>query len=326
MIALSLACGPYDRTLPVVDGRVRMQGVDLTAVALPVEEALTRAAVNREFDVAEFSFATYLMTLEKDAPFVAIPVFPSRAFRHSGIFVNADAGITEPEHLAGRMVGVPHYHLTAAVWIRGILSEFHSVPVESVRYRTGRLDGPVRVQQTPKVAPGVEIEAIRPDETLGQLLAEGRIDAIYSPRVPPEFRDGDPRIRRLYANPRAVETEYYRRTRIFPIMHTIVIRREVYERNRWLAISLMKAFTEAKRIATAGLMDTTASSATLPFAYSEVEDAVELMGQDYWPYGMEANRRTLETLVRYEQEQGLITKRFAIEDLFAPETLSSAAL
>jgi len=323
MVALSLACGPYDRTLPLVDGRVRVEGVDLSAVALPVEEVFYRTGTYREFDVSEMSLSSYLVTLERGAPFIAIPAFPSRAFRHNGIYVNTAAGITKPEQLSGRIVGVPEYQVTAAVWIRGILAEFHGVPAGSVRYRTGGLYRPGRTEKLPVSPPGVEIQPIPAGQTLGRLLAEGELDAIYTPRVPPEFMAGDPRVRRLYADPRSAEIEYFRTTGIFPIMHTVVIRREVYERDRWLATSLLKAFTAAKELATSALLETAAMSAALPFAYQEAEELVGLMGRDYWPYGVEPNRLALETLVRYEHEQGLIAERHPVERLFAPETLTS---
>lgn len=323
MVALSLACGSYDRTLPLIDGRVRVEGVELSAIALPVEEVFYRTATFREFDVSELSFSSYLLTLERGAPFIAIPVFPSRAFRHNGIYVRADGGIGRPEDLKGKIVGVPEYQVTAAVWIRGILSEFHGVPVDSVSYRTGGLYKPGRHEKVPINPPGVVIDPIGSNDTLGQLLVEGEIDAIYTPRVPPEFAKGDPRIKRLYADPRSVEKEYFRETGIFPIMHTVVIRREVYEANRWLARSLMKAFTAAKEIATSALLETAASVTSLPFAYQEAEEVVELIGHDYWPYGIGPNRHTLQTLIRYEQEQGLISREYALDELFAPESLSA---
>ena len=323
MVSLSLACGPYDRTLPLIDGRVRAEGIELSGLALPAEEIFHRTVSHREFDVSELSLSTYLLTLERGAPFVAIPVFLSRAFRHSGIYVNAAAGIARPEDLVGRMVGVPEYQMTAAVWIRGILAEFHGVAVDSVRYRTGGLYTPGRSEKIPIHVPGIDIQPVEPDRTLGELLVEGRLDAIYAPRSPREFSAGDPRIVRLFPDARAAETEYFRRTGIFPIMHTAVIRRDVYERDRWLAQSLTKAFGAAKDLAVAALLEAGAPAATLPFADREVEELLELMGRDYWPYGIEANRRTLETLVRYEYEQGLIPRPYPLEELFAPETLGA---
>jgi 4,5-dihydroxyphthalate decarboxylase len=323
MVAISLVCGAYDRTLPLVDGRVRAEGVDLTAVTLPVEEIFYRTISFQEFDVSELSFSSYMLTIARGNPFVAIPVFPSRAFRHNGIYVDPSSGITSPEQLRGKVVGIPEYQVTAAVWIRGILAEHHGVPVDSVSYRVGGLFQAGRVEKVPIEVPGVDIRPAPKDRTLGQMLVDGEIDAIYTPRVPPEYAAGDPRIARLFGDPRAVETDYFRQTGIFPIMHTVVIRRDVYEQNRWLATSLTKAFGAAKDAATSAFMETAAMSIALPFSYREVEDTVALMGKDYWPYGAEANRRTLETLVRYAYEQKLIPERYPIEQLFAPETLSS---
>lgn len=322
MVALSLACGAYDRTFPLIDGRVKVEGVELSGLALPVEEVFYRTATYREFDISEMSFSSYLLTLERGAPFIAIPVFPSRAFRHNGIYVRTGGPVSRPEDLRGRTVGVPEYQVTAAVWIRGILSEFHGVPVDSIQYRTGGLREPGRVEKLPLKVSGVDIQPIPSDTTLGRLLVDGEIDAIYTPRVPPEFAAGDPRIRRLFEDPRAAEIEYYRQSKIFPIMHTIVVRRDVYEKNRWVAQSLMKAFQAAKDIATSALLETAALSTALPFAYQEAEELVELMGRDYWAYGLEPNRLTIETLVRYAHEQSLIPEKYVIKDLFAPESLT----
>ena len=323
MVALSLACGPYDRTLPIIDGRVRVEGVDLTAVALSAEETFFRMVTHREFDVSEMSFSSYLLTLDRGAPFIAIPVFPSKSFRHSGIYVRADAGIERPEDLTGRAVGIPEYQVTAAVWIRGILSDYHGVPAGSVRYRTGGLYKPGRSEKIPVSPPGIDIAPITAHETLGQALLGGEVDALYSPRPPREYLDGDPRVLRLFPDPRVAEIEYYRKSGIFPIMHTVVIRREVYERDRWVAQALVKAFSAAKDIATSALVYAAPLVVSLPFANGEIEEVVALMGEDYWSYGLEPNRTTLETLVRYSSEQGLIARRPPVEELFARETLSS---
>ncbi len=323
MVALSLACGPYDRTLPIIDGRVRIEGVSLTAVPLSAEETFFRMVTHREFDVSEMSFSSYLLTRERGAPFVAIPVFPSKSFRHSGIYVRADAGIERPEDLVGRAIGIPEYQVTAAVWIRGILSDYHGVPADSVKYRTGGLYQPGRSEKIPVSPAGIDIEPITGHQTLGQALTGGEVDALYSPRPPREYLDGDPRVLRLFPDPRAAEIEYYRKSGIFPIMHTIVIRREVYERDRWLAQALVKAFSAAKDIATGALRYAASLAVSLPFAYREIEEVVALMGEDYWCYGLEPNRKTLQTLVRYSHEQGLIARRPPVEDLFAAESLSS---
>jgi len=323
MVALSFACGPYDRILPIMDGRVRPEGIELSSVALQAEETFYRMVTHREFDVSEMSFSSYLLTLERDAPFIAIPVFPSKAFRHSGIYVLADSGIERPEQLVGATIGIPEFQVTAAVWIRGILSDYHGVAADAVRYRTGGLYKPGRTEKIPISPKGIDLAPLTRFGTVGEALLGGEVDAVYSPRPPRQYLDGDPRVVRLFRDARAAEIAYYRASGIFPIMHVIVIRREVYERDRWIAQSLVKAFTQAKDLATGALKYSASLVASLPFAHHEIDEVVALMGEDYWSYGLEPNRRNLETLVRYEHEQGLISRRPAVEELFAPETLSS---
>jgi len=275
----------------------------------------------REFDAAELSLSSYVISLGQDAPFVAIPVFPSRSFRHNGIYVRAGGGISEPADLAGRLVGVPEYQLTAAVWIRGILAEHYGVAVESVRYRTGGLHQPGRTDKIRHAAPpGVEIEPIPPGATLDGMLAEGGLDALYSPRTPRRFAAGDPRVRRLFADPRAEEERYFTETGIFPIMHVVVLRRDIYERRPWLAQSLYKAFEEARAATAARMRETAAPRYMLPWLYADVERTQALMGPDFWPYGLAANECTLSTFLRYSHEQHLARKLLEPADLFAPET------
>jgi 4,5-dihydroxyphthalate decarboxylase len=322
-VPITVACWDYDRTEALADGRVRPEGVDLTWLALPVEETFFRMVRHREFDAAEMSLSTYVISLDRDAPFVAIPAFPSRAFRHNGIYVRADSGIETPGDLVGRVVGVPEYQVTAAVWIRGILAEHHGVPVEEVRYRTGGLYRPGRVEKTPLALPGVRIEPIGPAETLSELLLSGGVDALHSPRAPAAFLAGDPRVRWLFDDPRAAEEAYFRTTGIFPIMHTVVLRRELYERHRWLAGSLYKAFVAAKAAAERRLAETAAPYSMLPWGHTELAGARALMGDDFWPYGLPANEAGLRTFLRYSHEQGLVGRRFEPAELFAPETLDS---
>jgi 4,5-dihydroxyphthalate decarboxylase len=323
-VPLTLACWDYDRTLPLAQGDVRPDGVDLTYLNLPVEETFFRMARFREFEAAELSLSSYVISLDRDAPFVAIPVFPSRAFRHNGIYVHAASGITEPADLAGRLVGVPEYQLTAAVWIRGILAERHALPVTSVRYRTGGLHEPGRTDKIAhSVPPGVEIEPVPPGRTLAGMLAEGSIDALYSPRTPQPFAAGDPRVTRLFADPRAVEEEYFTDTGIFPIMHVIVLRRDVYERWRWLARSLYQAFEEARALTMARMAETAATRYLVPWLYADLERTQQVMGADFWTYGLASNEHTLHTFLRYSHEQGLASRRYEPAELFAPETLES---
>jgi 4,5-dihydroxyphthalate decarboxylase len=323
-VALTLACWDYDRTQALADGRVRPEGVDLTYLTLPVEETFYRMMRHREFDVAELSLSSYVVSLCHDAPFVAIPVFPSRSFRHNGIYVNAAAGLTEPADLVGRVVGVAEYQLTANVWIRGILDEHHGVPVESLRYRTGGLHEPGRIEKAAVDLPqSIDIAPIAPGATLADLLATGGIDALYTPRSPRPFLDRDPRVRRLFADPRAAEESYYRSTGIFPVMHVIALRRDLYERHRWLARSLYKAFTEAKAMTTERLAETAAPLSMVPWSYTEFDGVRDLMGEDFWPYGLAANEHALATFLRYSHAQGLADRLLRPEELFAPETLDS---
>jgi 4,5-dihydroxyphthalate decarboxylase len=290
-VPLTLACWDYDRTLPLATGDVRPDGIDLTYLNLPVEETFFRMARFREFDAAELSLSSYVISLGQDAPFVAIPVFPSRSFRHNGIYVHAGSGISEPADLAGRIVGVPEYQLTAAVWIRGILAEHYGVAVESVRYRTGGLHRPGRTDKIRHAAPpGVQIEPIPPGATLDGMLAEGALDALYSPRTPRQFAAGDPRVRRLFADPRTEEERYFTTTGIFPIMHVVALRRDVYERRPWLAQSLYKAFEQARAATAARMTETAAPRYMLPWLYADIERTQALMDRISGPTGWPRTR------------------------------------
>ncbi|WP_238019784.1 hypothetical protein KZZ52_43785 [Dactylosporangium sp. AC04546] len=326
-ISVTLACGDYDRTEALRTGAVRPEGVDLTYLALPPEEVFYRMLRHREFDAAELSLSSYVLNLARAADFVAIPVFPSRTFRHNGIYVNTAAGIAEPADLAGRLVGVPEYQMTAAVFIRGVLAERHGVPVTAVRYRTGGLHEPGRAEKLPlpaRVAElGIEVEPVGPGRTLASMLVAGEIDALYSARMPLPFAHGDPSVRRLFGDPRRVEEAYFADSGVFPIMHTVVLRRDVYERRPWLARSLYKAFDEARQQATRMIGETNALRYSLPWLYDEVERTRATMGRDFWPYGVDANDVTLRTFLRYSYEQGLTDRQWEPAELFAPEALES---
>ncbi|HVL69736.1 MAG TPA: hypothetical protein VM364_20935 [Vicinamibacterales bacterium] len=324
-LRLTLACWNYDRTSALADGRVRPDGIDLNYLNLPVEETFFRMLRHREFEVAEMSLSSYVLSLFRpDRPFVAIPAFPSRAFRHSCIFVNDAAGIRRPQDLAGRRVGTPEYQLTAPVWIRGILADDFGVPVDAVTYYTGGEEDPGRPEKQPlDLPPRIRVQRIGPEQTLAAMLAEGEIDALYSPRVPSTLRSGGGRVRRLFEDFYEVERDYFSRTRIFPIMHTVVIRRDVYEAAPWVAQSLYKAFHQAQRLAYDDLRETAALKAMLPWLPAHVETTRRDMGSDYWAYGLEPNRHALDTFLRYSFEQGLAATRLAPEQLFAAETLES---
>lgn len=323
-LALTLGIWNYDRVRALADGSVRADGIDLNVLDMPVEETFFRMLRHREFDVAELSLSSYTVSLFREPrPFVAIPVFPSRFFRHSCVYVHADAAIREPKDLAGKRVGVPEYQMTAPVWIRGILADRHGVPVDSVTYVTGGEEEPGRSEKLKlDLPPSIRVEPIGPTQTLARMLETGEIDALYTARKPSTFRPGG-RVRRLFPDYRAVEREYFRDTGFFPPMHTVAIRREVYEANRWIAQALAKAFAQAQAKTYQDLKETAALKAMLPWANAEVEDAIDLMGEDWWPYGYEKNRAVLDTFLRYHHEQGLSKRRLAPQDLFAPETLES---
>lgn len=317
---LTFACGDYDRTRALEDGSVRPDGIDLTYLRLPVEETFFRMLRHREFDVAEMSLSTYVATLDQDPPpFVALPVFTSRMFRHGGIYLNANAGIGAPSDLRGKRVGSPEFQLTACVWIRGILAEHHGVPVDSVTYYTGGQETPGRIEKG-KVDTGLDIRPIPAGATLAQMLADGEIDALYTPRVPSPFRDRDPRVGRLFDDVVGVEKEYFAATGIFPIMHVVVIRRDVYERHPWVAQSLYKACRIARDDAYTRIYDSSALRFMEPWLIQHIEDSRQLLGQDYWSYGLAENEKTLDVFLRYHHEQGLSGRRYEPADLFAAET------
>jgi len=324
-LRLSFACWDYDRTRALVDGSVAPEGIDLTCLTLHVEETFFRMLRNREFDVAEMSLSSYAVTAARDdPPFIAIPVFPSRFFRQSCIFVSAKSGIREPKDLVGRRIGVPEYQMTAPVWIRGILQDDYGVDPAGVEYFTGGEEEPGRDEKVRlDLPPKFRITPIGAQQTLAQMLAEGEIDALHAARIPSTFRSRPGAVRRLFDNHVEVERDYFRRTKIFPIMHTIVLRRDVYRANRWIAQSLVKAFAEAKRRTLENLSTTSALTTMLPWQIAQVEEARREMGEDWWPYGFAANRHVLDTFLRYHHEQGLSRRALSAEELFAPETLEA---
>lgn len=322
VLQLSLACSECDRTQGLRDGSIPVEGVSLTCLGLPVEEVFHRMARHAEFDAAEFSLSSYVLSLRGDAPFIAIPAFPSRMFRHSGIYIYNGSGIRGPADLIGRTVGLAEYQLTANVWIRGILAEHYGVPVASVRYRTGGLHSPGRREKIPLSLPAdIRIDSIPDSATLSQMLVDGEIDALYTPRTPEPYAQGRPEVRRLFAEPGREEEKYFAATGVFPIMHTVVLRRELYERHRWLARSLLKAFEAARDRALAGIDETATLRFMLPWLHDEVSRTRALLRADYWPYGVGPNMPALETFLRYAREQGLTDRLLSPAEIFAPETL-----
>ena len=324
-LRLTLACWNYDRTRALAEGRVPVDGVELTYLNLPVEETFFRMLRHREFDVAELSLSSYTLSLFRDdCPFIAIPIFPSRYFRHSCVYVNSDSGIREPKDLIGKRIGNPEYQMTAPVWIRGILSDEYGVPVTSVTYLSGGEEQAGRTEKIPlSLPPEIRLEAIPSDKTLSRMLETGEIDALYTARAPSTFFNGSGKVRRLFEDYQTVEREYFRKTRIFPPMHIIAIRRDVYERNRWVAQSLLKAFVAAQREVYGELRETGALMHMLPWLTSHVEETEKLMGRDFWPYGYEPNIHALSTFLRFHHEQGLSKRLLTPKEIFAPESLEA---
>ena len=321
-LRLTLACWDYDRTRALIDGTVVHDGIELVYLNQPVEETFFRMMRYREYDCSEMSLSSYVASLNaENPPFIAIPVFPSRFFRHSCIFISAKSGIRRPEELKGKRIGVPEYQMTAPVWIRGILSDDYGIKVTDVEHFSGGEEEPGRDEKLKLDLPSeIRLKAIGSNQTLSRMLAEGELDALVTARAPSTFPE---KVRRLFPNYVEIEKEYYQRTKIFPIMHTVVIRRDVYEKNRWVAQSLTKAFAEAKSRAMALYKQTAALPAMVPWLVAEIEETRREMGEDWWPYGLAPNRKVLETFLRYHHEQGLSKRRLAPEDLFAPETLQA---
>jgi 4,5-dihydroxyphthalate decarboxylase len=324
-LTLALACWDYDRTRALADGRVAVDGVDLIYHPLPVEETFFRMLRHREFDAAEMSMSSYCVSKFRDDPFIAIPIFPSRFFRHSCIYLSAKSGIREPKDLIGKRIGNPEYQMTAPAWIRGILADEYGVPVDSVTYLTGGEETPGRPEKLAlDLPPNIRVEQIGPTDTLAAMLADGRIDALYTARKPSSYvPGGGGAVRRMWEDYVSVEQAYYAKTKIFPIMHVVVIRREIYERHRWVATALYKAFLESKAITYEDLRQTAAMKAMLPWAIAEEERARAVLGDDYWSYGFAENLHVLETFTRYSYEQGLSKRKLDPQEMFAPETFEA---
>jgi len=320
-LPLTFASCHYDRVAALRTGDVRPDGIDLRMIMFSAgREIFDRMVGGREFDVAELSASEFIsLTGRGDCPFVALPVFPSRVFRHGYIFVNTAAGIRNPQDLEGRRIGVPLYTQTAAIWARGHLAHEFGVKLETIRWVEGAVEtgGRHGRPHAPPLLEPVAIEANTTGRSLEELLAAGDIDALIGSRKPPTL-GRSPTIARLFPDHRAIEREFYRRTRIFPIMHLIAIRREIYERQPWIAGSLYTAFVEAKARALTRMRYRGSLAVMLPWLISEVEEIDEVFGGDAWPYGIEPNRPTLEALVEYMAEQNLIARTMPIEELFVP--------
>ena len=319
-LKLTLACWDYDRTRPLIDGRVKPDGIDLDIQILRPHQTFTRMLSDKEFHVSELSLASYTaLKARDDCPFVAIPVALSRIFRHSCIYVRTGAGIVTPQDLKGKRVGTTQYGATALVFIKGMLQDDYGVAPADMHWFVGGLTAPTQPPLIPLNLPkNVKLDFLPEGKTLEGMLEVGELDALLSIYIPSLFLNASPRIARLFPNYKEVEQDYYRRTKIFPIMHTVVLREDVYREHPWAARSLYRAFCAAKDLAVDGLYDTDALRVALPWLLDHVEETWRVLGKDFWAYGLEPNRPTLEAIGRYVFEQGLAPRVVTPDELFAP--------
>ena len=323
---LSLAVGPYDRTRALIDGSVQIDGVSVAGMTLSPEEIFFRAFRQAEFDICELSLSSFTVkTAQGNCPYVGVPAFVSRAFRHTAVYVRTDR-IKKAEDLKGKRVGVPEYQLTANVWARAILEDDHGVKPSDIHWVRGGIEDADRPEKIAiKLPPNVKLEEAPAGKSISRLLAEGAIDGFIAPR-PPSLPKGTPHVGWLFADPVAAAKDYYKRTGIFPIMHLVGVRRELVERNPWLPGAVFKAFEQAKKAALDLLSDTSATKVTLPFVEERLIEARALMGEDFWSYGLEPNRKTLESFLKHHHAQGLSPRLVKPEELFHPGTLESFKL
>jgi len=324
-LPLSIAVGNYDRVRPLVDAVVQIDGVAPVFMNLGPEEIFFRAFRGAQFDVCELSLSSFAVkTATGGNPYVGVPVFPSRMFRHGAFYIRKDSGIRSPADLKGRRIGMPEYQLTACVWCRIILEEDHGIKPQDIRWVRGGIEQAGRVEKIALNLPkDVILEDIPPERTLSDMLDAGEIDGVIGPRAPLGFERGDPRIGWLFPDPRAAAKEFYGRWNIFPIMHVLGVRRTLVEQHPWLPVALLKAFTAAKDLAIDALGITAALQVSLPFAVEAAHEAHTLMGKDFWSYGLQPNRHVLDTFLRHHYAQGLSARRLLPEELFHPTTLES---
>ena len=317
-ISITIASGDYDRTRPIRDGLVAVDGCDITYLNMQPPELFLRAARDAEFDVTEFSISTYMLQTQRgETQYTAIPVFLSRSFRQSNLYIRTDRGIEEPRDLKGKLVGVPEYQLTAAVWLRGLLKDEYGLDAWDLRWRTGGVEQPGRQERTPISLPSeYDYAPIGGDKTLAGALADGEIDALISPPDPSCFRGGAPHVARMWPDYRDAEKQYFQRTGVFPVMHLVAVRKSLVEKHPWLPAALYKAFSEAKDLALENLHYRTVSVVTLPWVVAEIEATEQFLGKDFWPYGIEPNRDVIEKLIRYSHQQHLTEPGMTPQDLF----------
>ena len=327
-LQLSLAMGDYDRTRAIVDGRVSIDGVDPVCMLLSPEEMFFRAFRHHDFDISELSMASYCVTVARGDPhYIGVPVFLSRAFRHTSVYIRLDRGIDKPADLKGRRIGIAEYQQSANVWVRGILEDDYGVKPADITWVQGGMDTPGRPEKLKLDLPDdVVVEPAPAGKTLNDMFVAGEIDGFIGPRWPQCFDAGHPQVGRLFHDSILAASDYYARSGIFPIMHLLGVRRVLAEKHPWLPGALLKAFTDAKRLAIDALNDTSATKVTMPFVEDNLGIAKRLMGLDYWPYGADANRDVLDAFCDMHHRQGLSARRLSVDELFHPSTYEAYSL
>lgn len=319
-IQLTLAINDYDHVRDFVQGEVKAKGIDIIALKMEVEEIFHRFTLFREWDISEMSMGKYVsLKSQDDDSLSAIPVFPSRVFRHSMIYVSSDGPVKKPEDLAGKKVGVPEWAQTATIYARGYLMHQVGIPLADIEWFQAGVNQPGRMEHVKlKLPEGVRYTSV-PKRSLSEMLLCGDLDAVLSARPVAPFTEGDPRVRRLFPDYRSAEAKYYQETGIFPIMHLIALRKDVLDAHPWVAVNLFNAFVEAKENGLARAKDITVARYPLPWVSDLAEQARRLFGDDLWPYGIEPNRRTLEAFLQYAFEQGVCHRQLEVEEMFTRE-------
>jgi 4,5-dihydroxyphthalate decarboxylase len=324
---LSVAVGDYDRNRPLINGAVRIDGVDPVFMTLSPEEIFFRAFRSQDFDICELSLSSFtLRTAMGDCPYVGVPAFVSRMFRHTSIWVRTDR-IKEPKDLKGKKVGLPEWQLTANVWARAILEDDFGVKCSDIHWIRGGIEEPGRPEKNPiKLPPGVRLDNAPEGATISQMLIDGEIDGFIAPRPPSHMTAETKNVGWLFRDPTAAAKDYFKRTGIFPIMHLIGIRRTLVEKHPYLPVAVFKAFEQSKAAAMAALSDTSATKVTLPFIEERLKEARDLMGEDFWAYGVEPNRKTLESFLHHHHAQGLSPRLMKVEEMFHPSVYETFKL
>jgi 4,5-dihydroxyphthalate decarboxylase len=324
---ITFACWDYDRVMPVMDGTVPVEGYEVCPILLKPADLFPRTLQRQEFDVSELSFSSYMLqTSRGTSDYIAIPVFTSRAYRHSSIYVRNDAGINDPKDLEGKKVGIPEYQMTLVVWARGMLQDEYGVDIKKMKLRRGATNyAGLKERLKLELPDDIDIEPIPEDKSTNDLLLSGEIDAIISPTPPDSFVDGHENVRELLGGIRETEKAFHTRTGAFPIMHTVVIKKSIVEENPDLAPKLFSALCKGRNIALANLKEISngpANRLSIPWLQAELAETRRVMGDNYWWYGIERNRKELENMCRYSQEQYLSERLLTVEELFTESTLN----